>query len=153
MSIVLATVDPGKQGLAWAIFVDELLVEVGMLENIIFENAYRVLTAVFTRVKPNIAVIEIPQVYQQRLQKGDPNDLIDVAVVAGMVAGTLVPWVHGPVQLIRPRVWKGNRPKAVDNRHTLSVLSAEEKTKIPSGAKRHNVLDAVGIGLWKLGRR
>jgi hypothetical protein len=104
---------------------------------------------------PSAVVIEVPQVYQQRLQKGDPNDLIDVAVIAGIAAGAAAPFAEP--QLVRPHKWKHNRPKAFDNAYTLSLLSAEEKLVVDScGApksKLHNVIDAVGIGLWRLGRR
>lgn len=146
----LMTIDPGKN-LGWAVFEDGRLIETGLLEDCTLMGVVRTLSAVCAGHRPSLAVIEIPQVYQQRLLKGDPNDLVDVAVIAGAAAAVITPFAEP--QLVRPHVWKGNRPKAIDNRHTLSVLSADEKSKIPLGAKRHNVLDAVGMGLWKLGRR
>lgn len=151
----LMTVDPGKN-LGWAVFEDGRLIEAGLIVDDSRPGPPWLLRVVegvdnvCAQYVPDEVVIEIPQVYQQRLLKGDPNDLVDVAVIAGAAAATVVPFATP--QLIRPHVWKGNRPKAVDNWHTFEVLDDEEKSKIPSGAKRHNVLDAVGIGLWKLGR-
>jgi hypothetical protein len=146
----LMTVDPGKN-LGWAMFEDGRLIETGLIEAHSLADTVFELVGVCERHRPAEAVIEIPQVYQQRLWKGDQNDLVDVAVIAGAAAATLI--AYAEPQLIRPHGWKGNRPKAIDNRHTFSLLDDEEKSKIPSGAKRHNVLDAVGMGLWKLGRR
>lgn len=100
------------------------------------------------------AVIEIPQVYQQRQWKGDPNDLISVAYIAGIFGA----WIYaksGDVTLIRPHDWKGSRPKYVDMKYTLSCLEETERRVLPDlpKTKLHNVIDAVGIGLWFLQRR
>ena len=99
-------------------------------------------------------LIEIPQVYRQRQQKGDPNDLISVAYIAGMFGG----WLQrggAQVQLVKPHVWKGSRPKDIDIKYTWSCLSESERALLPKlpKSKLHNVLDAVGIGLWHLRRR
>ena len=100
------------------------------------------------------AVIEIPQVYQQKQWKGDPNDLMGVAYIAGMF-GCWLQVSGAKVTTVRPHAWKGSRPKAVDIRYTLACLTGEEKTKLPRlpASKLHNVLDAVGIGLWQVKRR
>ena len=91
----------------------------------------------------------------QRAQVGDPNDLVDVALVAGACAGLL----PAKVAFVKPRRWKGTAPKRVTNRRTREVLTSEEvhvytvaMTAVPAGL-RHNVLDAIGIGLWALGRK
>lgn len=151
----LAAVDPGKAGLGWAIFVDDLLFKAGILENASHQLATIYLRELFRGWKPFRAAIEVPQVYQQKLWKGDPNDLIDVAVIAGIAVAALAPWCAP--ELVRPHAWKGNAPKAVGNKQTLARMDECEKIVLrASGAtksKEHNVLDAIGLGLWKLGRR
>jgi hypothetical protein len=153
----LVAIDPGKAGLGWASFTNEKLCSAGLIvcDNLVKTTEALVEMMGRTYPHPSTVVIEVPQVYQQRLQKGDPNDLIDVAVIAGIAAGVAAQFVEP--QPVRPHKWKGNRPKALDNAYTLSLLSAEEKLVVDScGAlksKLHNVIDAVGIGLWKLGRR
>jgi len=153
----LIAIDPGKAGLGWASFVGDRLSSVGLLVCKSLTETTEVLTRMMGRAcpPPSTVVIEVPQVYQQRLQKGDPNDLIDVAVIAGIAAGVAAQFVEP--QPVRPHAWKGNRPKAIDNAYTLSLLSEEEKLVLDGcGApksKLHNVIDAIGIGLWKLGRR
>jgi hypothetical protein len=149
----LIAIDPGKAGLGWAAFEGGRLIETGLIANGSLSEAFRALKEVCLKYWPGDAVIEIPQVYQQRLQKGDPNDLITVAVIAGIVAAAFFPYGIEP-QLVRAHKWKGNRPKAVDNQYTLSLLDEDEKCKLVKvSSKQHNVLDAVGIGLWRLGRR
>ncbi len=96
-------------------------------------------------------IIEVPQVYQGRAQKGDPNDLITLAVEVGRIT-TLFP-NH---RLVKPRDWKGNIKKEMMLKRIIKTLTTEEllmvkALKLPK-SKVHNVLDALGIGLWYLGR-
>lgn len=101
-------------------------------------------------------IVEIPQTYGGRAARGDANDLISVAAVAGAVGG----------ELVRPREWKGSVPKpktrkeyltkgyVVETRARQKLTSVEqEKVIVPNAWKtKMDVWDAVGIGLWKLGR-
>jgi hypothetical protein len=100
------------------------------------------------------AVIEIPQVYPQRQWKGDPNDLIGVAYIAGIFSSWLYEY-GAEITLVKPHEWKGSRPKDVDTKYTLKCLDAPERRIIPDlpKTKLHNVIDAIGIGLWYLKRR
>jgi hypothetical protein len=102
-------------------------------------------------------VLEVPQIYAGG-GKGDPNDLVDIAVAGGVVVGRCTREnTDQDIVYCRPRDWKGQRPKAVDNRYTLGILEESEVAifdacGVTAGLK-HNVIDAIGIGLWKLGRR
>lgn len=142
---MLFSIDPGKNEFAWALFDNKKLIKCGMCE---VDNIRDLVYGVMI----DEVVIEVPQIYMQRKWKGDPNDLIDVAVTAGRVAGQF-----SQVEFVRPRIWKGNRPKDIDNNYTLSQLISKELTILNicgvQKSKRHNVVDAIGIGLWKLGRR
>lgn len=93
-------------------------------------------------------VVEKPQVY--RKSPGDRNDLIDLAVAAGMLGGRFKNRKY-----VLPREWKGNVPKEIMNDRVLTKLTEDEKSKIEYPKRKslsHNVLDAVGIGLWALKR-
>jgi len=81
----------------------------------------------------------------------DPNDLVAVAVQAGYVARGFEP---SALWYVKVGQWKGQRKKRVDNAYTLRTLSDIELARLPKLPKgeMHNVLDAVGIGLWLLGR-
>ena len=69
--------------------------------------------------------------------------------------------------LVEPRTWKGGAPKGVTSLRVFDELDDAERAlcEIPGAALRKlragrgvasgtgsDVLDAIGIGLWKLGR-
>lgn len=105
----------------------------------------------------NIVVIEKPQVYRQHLLKGDPNDLISLAIVVGAIANDFKrEWPSVYVEMLLPREWKGQTPKKVSVERTQCALTPREtrKVELPKAKSlHHNVWDAVGIGLHWTGRK
>lgn len=96
-------------------------------------------------------VIEVPQVYSARFAKGNPADLIELAGVDGALSICLpADEVFGYL----PRVWKGQVPKDIHNQRIEKTLTSAERTCVIelSATLRHNVWDAVGIGLYHLKR-
>jgi len=141
----LISIDPGKAS-GVAQFEDRVLKRVFLLDNLPVSFFADTL------------VIEIPQVYPVRAWKGDPNDLIEVARIAGYWEGLIAACTRVlDVVHVRPHDWKGNRPKEIDNAYTLSKLTDAERAVIDGAqipkSKLHNAIDAVGIGLWYLNRR
>lgn len=100
-----------------------------------------------------VVVVERPQVYPRSRTKGDPNDLITLALVAGMVAGKLDP---AAVVEVKPREWKGQVPKDAMIERIKRTLPLEEYRVVAQvlcpPRLKHNVWDAVGLGLWYLKR-
>lgn len=111
---------------------------------------------------PRWLVYEWPQVYRAAKSKGDPNDLIGLAAVGGSLAGALAIaagarneslGVYSPT----PAEWIGQLPKTTRGDATLSPraglilrsLSVAERAEVPA---QHDAIDAVGLGLWALGR-
>lgn len=152
VSGVLA-VDPGKHAcgvacfgldgeLSWARYVDD-------------EEAVRHVASL-RDVEYDEAIVELPQVYSLAKSKGGArgqNDLVDVAFAAGLLLGRLgLP--RERIAEVRPRMWKGQVPKATMVRRIRGRLSDEEATRVmlPAPSLSHNVFDAVGIGLWRVGR-
>jgi hypothetical protein len=101
-------------------------------------------------------VVERPQVYSARFLRGDPNDLVTIAIVGAELVGMFrtleqdlkITWYY-------PKTWKGNVDKAAHQPRILSTLSDVERaciTTVRAKALMHNVIDAVGIGLFHLGR-
>jgi hypothetical protein len=143
--VMLMTIDPGKNACGWAIFQEDTLIACGYdLSAQYCAKSYGV----------DKIVVELPQIYRQRQQKGDPNDLVSVAFAAGRFVQEAL---HGAttIQVVRPHDWKGSRPKHIDNKVTFNALSNAERELVPMlpDTKLHNVIDAIGIGLWALGRR
>lgn len=101
-----------------------------------------------------LVVIEFPRWYPHT-HKVDWNDLIDLAGVAGRLRG-YYERQNAKVEYVRPRTWKGTVRKDVHNKRVLAALTDEERALLPKRPRTkdydHNLVDAVGIGLWKLGR-
>ena len=92
------------------------------------------------------AVVEVPRIYPHSAQqKGDLNDLLELAGVVGALAG-----VFDVLEFVYPATWKGQVPKKVMNARVLATLSLAERSALIHND--HNTLDAVGIGLFYLGR-
>lgn len=150
----LITVDPGRStGLAF--FEQGELVSAltlhdmrpNNMESRTKKNTLLVHT-VFVGFGPTDMVIEKPIVYDRKRQKGDPNDLIKVSLVAGIFYCLGIQLAD--VRFVTPQQWKGQTHKSVDNKRTLKCLSPHEYD-IAKNASNH-VLDAIGIGLKELGR-
>jgi hypothetical protein len=95
-------------------------------------------------------VIECPQVYVHSRAKGDPNDLIRLALMAGVIVGAI-----GQKNVVeyRPAEWKGQVPKDVMTERIKRSLNKGEQSRVVlprAMSLAHNVWDAVGIGLHHL---
>lgn len=142
MGILLA-VDPGADA-GWAFFDDGRLIGCGL--------------GTPRQDRPDRVVIEKPMIYPGGRQEVPPNDLITLAVRAGEVGGAFRA-LGAVVDYVLPRTWKnGPIPKDVMHKRILRRLDDAERALIDvagrgmAPSKRHNMLDAVGIGLWGLRR-
>ena len=138
----LISIDPGERaGIAY--FQGEVLVKAEAVRS----------SEPFSgrRYSADRIVLEVPFAYPR--SGVDPNRLITLAVTAGRLAGRF----SGRVEKVYPRAWKGQRPKHLDTMYTYDLLLPKEKRIVDDSTslkmERHNVLDAVGIGLWALKRR
>jgi hypothetical protein len=138
--VILLCIDPGKYA-GWARFRDGSLEAAGaaQADRLSFEECDEL-------------VVEVPQ-YRPH-SRVDPNDLITLAWESGKLAER-VP--NGSTILVFPSTWKGSVPKEVHNRRVTALLSPDEVHVLESAlcwrfAYRHNMVDAVGLGLWRLGR-
>jgi hypothetical protein len=91
------------------------------------------------------AIIEYPKVHRDT---PNPESIVKLAAATGaytailQAAGFAVEWVE-------PRTWKGTVPKEIMCRRILAKLSDKEYNRIEN-PKDHNIIDAVGIGLWQI---
>lgn len=93
-------------------------------------------------------IIEHPRVYPG-MPKTDLNDLLDVVAVGAAVAG-----LFQDAQTVFPSEWKGTMKKQAMLERIASKLTPGELSMVQKTNKSdtEDILDAVGIGLWKLGR-
>lgn len=118
----------------------------------------------YPRGAPTQLVIEMPQMYGRQ---GDQRDFLRLATVVGRFQQAAL--ARGArVELVPPKKWKGEVPKGVCSLRIWRALNEWERrvaTSIPDAARRKleagrgvasgegsDVIDAIGIGLWKLGR-
>lgn len=168
MSILLA-VDPGIRGCGAALFSDKLLLKAAYVKNPVKKGtgpfaAREMATAVILWTKtwatlPDEYVCEWPQIYRAEHQKGDQNDLLGLAAVDTALAALLGHLPESKVTHFPVRTWKHQQTKQITklwlfgNEFTEARLSKEEQSKIAdNGAMVHNTYDAIGIGLYHLGR-
>jgi hypothetical protein len=95
-----------------------------------------------------LIVSEIPQVYKG---SGVAEDLIELAGIVGACSGIFA-GTEGCSYV--PKEWKGQTPKAIHNKRVMAKLGTEETRAIEKTppALLHNVIDAIGIGLFYLRR-
>lgn len=140
----MISIDPGVNGCGVAVFNNDTKELEACYYDTVDETAY-------SGTWLDLVVIELPQVYMGSKSKGDPNDLIRVAFAAGRCIGACPKF-----ETVSPRKWKGTIKKKAMLKRILSRLSDEELGLLKGlglpTTEEHNVVDAIGIGLWKVGR-
>lgn len=145
----LLAFDPGETT-GWALFRAGRLIAAGSAKSADGLEHYMPDEAEKTRW----VLIELPQ-ERHHGRKTNVRSIITLAVRVGELKRE---WEArgAEVELVWPTTWKGSVPKSIHNRRVLAALSEEERALLPKRprAKKHdhNMLDAVGEGLWKLGR-
>lgn len=107
------------------------------------------------RVREAQAVVtEWPQIYTARHSKGNPNGLLPLAAIGAAVAAYLDVPAVSPV----PHEWIGNIPKdeklknAWDSPRGRLIWGRLRESERPQVENTHDAVDAVGLGLFGLGR-
>lgn len=134
---MLLAIDPGTDT-GWAVFSGKVLADCGLG------------TPPAEYARPDRVLIEVP-----KFRPSDPNpqSLIVLAVKAGEHGGR-----YAKPEYLIPNDWKGSTPKPISHARIWGVLDPAEqgivdrKLRGVAAGKRHNVLDAIGIGLHGVGR-
>ena len=154
-------IDPGLRGCGVAFFLEDKLRWAFYVHNPVEHGrGYAAHRALASAVRGAVAaipnayhlgawLIEHPVVYPG-MPKTDPNDLLDVVAVGAAVAA-LAP---GAVITVIPSEWKGQVKKSTMLGRITGKLKPEELDAIQKANKSdmEDVVDAIGIGLWKLNR-
>jgi hypothetical protein len=96
-------------------------------------------------------VCEGQQIYPG-MRTANPNDLLPLSYLCGAVQARVKAY---QCLMPLPKTWKGSLRKESFTRRILSSLRKDElqilkELKCPE-SKLHNVVDAVGLGLWHIG--
>lgn len=141
----LVAIDPGTTVFGVAIFFDGELHRAHLAKTSeIRETVERLPNCI------DVVAVEKMQVYRGQTIAAD---IINVATVAGAIAGA-VHYAHGAQMIFyEPRAWKGQVDKAVIHNRARAILSDVEwaRIELPRAKKTQlDVLDAVSIGLHHL---
>lgn len=98
-------------------------------------------------------VIEHPVIYPGGRTR-DPNSIVKLAINAGIHAGRFKG--RAAIRWVKPRDWKGTVDAEICIRRVLVRLAPEETLILERAgvcaSKRHNVIDAIGLGLFSVDR-
>jgi predicted nuclease with RNAse H fold len=145
-------IDPGKVA-GWAQWTNKKLTSCGIFSDWNYPTLWH-------RGCEQYLVLEVPRIYPHR-SKGDPNDIVDLAMTAGEIRGfARAAGCH--IIEVFPRTWKGQVPKEIHHARVLKHLADDELRLLDVEARKfsktnpngydHNMLDAVALGLWFLQR-
>lgn len=85
--------------------------------------------------------------------KQNPNDLIPLAFLNGLILGKLstADWLSTTIETVKPGVWTNGVPKDIRQKNFVDKLNASDKAlhdAILPASLRHNVVDAMHMGKW-----
>jgi hypothetical protein len=154
----LIAIDPGVKMCGFAVFADDELVDAGIVRpskrnrKSLFDSAYSMANLLRDKAVLSFAdlVVERMRIYNKLAQEGDPNDLLDVAYVTGIIVGRLACYFR-TLRTPTAHEWKGNIPKPIHHeRIKRDCPQAEPLAQKTAKTYRHNVYDAIGLGLWAI---
>lgn len=152
------TFDPGKRSAAWAVFDGPVLVRCGMERwgDNVFPLSLEELFRASRTWEPMRVLIEYQQIYAHgRARTRNAADILSVTLTAGRIAQAIGPHAGAP-RFVLPHEWKGSVRADVMLGRIVAILSSSERdilhaTQVPR-TLLHNVVDAIGLGLWSVGR-
>jgi hypothetical protein len=111
----------------------------------------------WTPLDTQLLAVEWPRVYAAGSRRIDPAGPLAVAAAAGMWIGAAMctARVGAPeVVIVEASAWKGQTPKQVMGERILRACTSRERALIGAipDAGREDAIDALGLGLWLLGR-
>jgi hypothetical protein len=165
----ILAVDPGfsfYNGLGWAYFEDGKLKFCGLIKpfapGCISEQSILDVLNKFSKqwdelkgfsINPKILCLESPMNFGHHGRKINTKALDDIHFLNGMLTERFK-----PLGLLRPTpiAWKGNKPKEKHHVEIISSLDTYSKKRLEESLAEirngacHNVIDAVGLGLYAL---
>jgi hypothetical protein len=160
---VIVAIDPGVRKCACAFF------DGAELEAVMF--------APFEYGWPGVSIVVVEKPQVDARTRTTTNTIVDLAYSAGVCAGAF----RAPIKAVTPSTWKGSEPKPQQHARLWRVLDDAERKILggdrtksavdaavrkgaldrwgkpgasyyPRSFETHNLLDAVALGAWYLGR-
>jgi hypothetical protein len=152
----IVSIDPGVKLAGITLWQAGIMVNATLLRGEHWTDVADSAAEFFSGIGLDQIVIEKPQVYVRSRSKGDPNDLIDLALAAGAITQALrMGSPFASIHEYKPAEWKGQLPKDICVERTRFALTDDERKRVNlprAKSLAHNVWDSVGIGLKHLKR-
>jgi len=157
--VIVVALDPGRDA-GVALFVGGRLVAARLLDGRVPAGGVSGIGDLGLLDGDAEVVVELPVIYTGGRSRAPGQDLVVLAYRAGRLVEAVLAAL-GPrtvkVSEIAPAAWKAQVPQDVLEPRIRGRLDADEAALIVDAAhcaasKAHNVLDAAGIGLWRVGR-
>jgi len=151
----ILSIDPGFKYFGFAILDDSEVLSAGLSKTKVGAWATK------SRQPPSfLALLDVVQAYEwesrhaviefPRVHRDTPNNDSIVKLAAACGAYTaLLETQDFTIEWVEPREWKGMVPKDIMYKRIIAKLNTEEYSRIDK-PQDHNVIDAVGIGLWQI---
>ncbi len=155
---MIVSIDPGTKCAGYAVFAESdteskpVMIRCGVFRGDDWIDTANHTPEFSELDKENLKlIIEDPRIYP--VTNVRPNDLMKLA----NSVGAIVAKVNAKfTKLVTPSRWKKSIPKTIHQKRILRCLSPEEKQILDNclcpKSLQHNVVDAIGIGLWHVGR-
>lgn len=125
------------------------LFEGGVLSLAALVSIDKIHDSLYCRV--NECVVEIPD-----RVKVNPKSIIKLALNAGRWIERFGLQTRAEVRAVEASAWKASTDPDILARRILACLTPAELARVPKTKSalgyNHNVVDAIGLGLWRLGR-
>ena len=151
MTLALLALDPGKRHCGWAYESREGVLRAGYWEHKGDPPlCYSALAEFLHRnFEPDVVVCERMMSYPGSKAKANPNDLLPLSCMAGVVFGVFYEARHfWPL----PREWKGTIPKTKHHARLLKEAPYEHKvyleTREMTKKQRADMMDGYGLLQW-----
>lgn len=148
--------DPGTNGLGWAYFLGMKLVDCGTIYGPKKDNwkdrswtITQQLDSMLYQFRANAVLIEKPYIALsgKSLVSAKRQDVIKLTLLAGKVWQLTETHYGNIARFVDVVEWKGQLPKALCHRRIIHQCKEKDIAK-----QSEHSLDAIGIGLWHLGR-
>jgi hypothetical protein len=154
----LLTIDPGFRYFAYSIFSEKEIAyaDISKTKSEDWEAwtgqppSFVEISEIVSRFEwvNKLAIVEFPQIHRDT---PNPNDIVKLASACGAYTSLLQSFGFSVVW-VKPADWKGTVPKEIMTKRIFAKIRESEYPRIKS-IKDHNVIDAIGIGLWHLNRK
>jgi len=153
-------IDPGARASGWAQICDDTgrIIDAGLIRHDDRDLSKAITIAIRAMPARDHVVVVEEMIYRGAHSRASvPADLLRVQAIGAAIGASLL-LCPGTLRMVPARTWKGNIPKSIHHRRLLDGMCLDDRYSteraLARTPKAHHkeVLDAIGIALWWVGR-